>query len=275
MRSKHVVGLILALSTIALGACSGGPGETEATASESQAVVHKSPAMKSPTFVTIAAATKSGYDVSPVNSSASATHVAQLDFTKSGLDAATAAAVAAAPASEVVLEGTVSSSTLYVTAAYRGMPGVTYESDATFYQAGGAVAQAVNESVTRKFASVDVTAAAKAFVQQSWLVDEVENKDAIVAGHVTQATKALTAQQVFIALPYLRGPCVVSETICQLGDTQTFTRDPKLCAVFAGCAPRTVCPLYVPYCGAGYTLESWTSAPDACPAYACDPSFIH
>jgi hypothetical protein len=275
MRSEHVVGLVLALSTVALGACSGGPGETEPTASDSQAVVHRSPALKGPTFVTISPGAKSGYEVAPVNSSASPTHVTQLDFSKSGLDTATATALTTAPASEVLLEGSVSSGTLYVTAAYRGMPGVTYASDATFYQAGGAVAQAVNESVTRKFVSVDVSAAAKPFVQQSWLVDQVENKNAIVAGHVTQAAKALTAQQVFVALPYVGGPCVVSETICPLGDTQTFTRDEHMCAVFAGCAPRTVCPLFVPYCGEGYALESWTSAPNACASYACDPSFIH
>ncbi|MGH7297173.1 MAG: hypothetical protein ACRELB_19700 [Polyangiaceae bacterium] len=277
MRSEHLLGLILALSTVTLAACSSAPGEPEPTATGgSQALATKSPALGGPAFVTVTAGTISGYEVSPVNARlAATTHVARLDFSRSGLDAEATAALGSAPPGEVLLEGSVAASTLFVTAAYRGLPGVTYAADATFYQAGGAVAQAVNEAVTRPFTSVDVSAAAKPYVQRSWLVDEVANRNAVVAGHVTDATRTLAAQQIFLALPYAGGRCLKAEALCPSGESQTFTRDHDLCAHPAGCAPRSVCPIAVPYCADGYTLESWAAAPDACPAYACDPSFVH
>jgi hypothetical protein len=231
--------------------------------------------MRAPAFVTVSAASKGGFDVSRANSSSSPQHVAALDFSKSGLDAATVASVTAAPAGELLLEGSVSSGTLLVTAVYRGMPAVTYAASATFYQAGGPVAHALNESVTRSFASVDATAAALPHVDPAWLAWEVANNGAIVAGHVTQANKTLTAQQVFLPLPYVRGPCLVSGPICKMGQVPTYTRDQKLCFDFAGCESPGICPYFVPECGSGYTLSSWTGTSGACTQYACDPSFIH
>jgi hypothetical protein len=281
MASATMRGLFLVVVAAGLAGCSGGPGSTEPTGSESAALSSDGTsrmtehAVRAPAFVTLSAASKGGFEVSRANSSSSPQHVGQLDFSKSGLDAATVAAVTAAPADELVLEGTVSSGTLFVTAVYRGMPAVTYDSSATFYQAGGPVAHALNETVTRSFTSVDATAAALPHVDPTWLAWEVTSNGAIVAGHVTQATKTLTAQQVFLPLPYVRGPCVVTGPICKLGQVPTYTRDQKLCFDFAGCEAPGICPYFVPECGSGYTLASWTGTSSACTVYACDPSFIH
>jgi predicted small secreted protein len=266
--NRTVLALVAALAAVT-AACSAAPGAGETSTSESQDI-----SSRTPTFVTIAAASR-GYTVTPANGTGAAVHVASLDFSKSGFDAATIALVTGAPTGELVLEGTVSSSTFYVTAAYRGMPGITFPASATFYEASGTTAHALNETTTRTFASTDVTAAAGPFVQQSWLANETDNKGAIVAGHVTQGTRVLTVDQVFIALPYIGGPCIISGHVCNGGTVLAHTRDQNLCIEYAGCVTPTACPQYIPVCAAGYQLVSWSSEPGGCPAFACDPSFIH
>jgi hypothetical protein len=277
MRNSLFSCLSLALGLGFLPACSAAPGDAEITGRDSQDLASRPQpfARNVPTFVTFAAGKTSGFDVTPTNGSSGSSHVSTFDFSRSGLDATTIAQVTSAPDDEIVLQGSVSSGTFYVAAAYRGMPGITHESSAEFYEASGSVAHALNENVTRSFAGVDVSAATAAFVQSSWLVNEVENKGALVAGHVTEATKTLTAQQVYVTLPYVGGPCVVSGNICPLGDVVTFSRDANLCYDFAGCATPTMCPLFVPACAAGYQLASWHAQPGGCLAYSCEPSFIH
>ena len=85
----------------------------------------------------------------------------------------------------------------------------------------------------------------------------------------------LTAKQVFIALPYVAEPCLVSEHICpDATPVSTYTRDASLCLDFAGCGAVGICPDFVPECWQGYTMTSWRGGPDACMRYACDPSFL-
>jgi hypothetical protein len=55
----------------------------------------------------------------------------------------------------------------------------------------------------------------------------------------------------------------------------TYTRDANLCLDFAACAAPRACPDLIPACAFGYTLAAWPAAPNGCPAFACDPSFIH
>jgi hypothetical protein len=267
MRTTRIFGLFCGISLIA--ACSATPGE-EAASSQGAAVSSRTPG-----FVTIASDADGGYDVTYVNAPSWPTHVASLDFSQTGLDPATVEALEALPATELVLEGKIASNALVVTTAYRGMPGVTFDASATFYQASDGVARELNESATRPLASVDVTAASKAFVQQSWLQAEVA-KGAIVAGAVAERGGVLTADQVFLALPVAIGPCVITSHVCpDATPVATYTRDASLCLDFTGCEAHALCPMYVPVCGQGYELVSWTSAPNACPMFACDPAFIH
>ncbi|HEY1696591.1 MAG TPA: hypothetical protein VGG39_30730 [Polyangiaceae bacterium] len=275
MRVTFSPGVALALFSTILVACSGAAPEDSSRTSEGLNATFAPYAAKAPSFVTIAASTKGGYDVTPANSSAGASHVAALDFSRSGFDASTVAVVTSAPTGEVLLEGTVATSTLYVTGAYRGMPGITHEASATFYEVSASVGHALNEKVTRTLDGIDVSAATAPFVSASWLENEVANKGAVVAGHVTQATKTLTAQQVYVALPYVGGPCVVSGNVCPGGEVPSFSRDENLCYDFAGCVTPGVCPLYVPECPAGYDLASWVAQPSACHQYSCEPSFLH
>jgi hypothetical protein len=266
MRATNLLCLLSGLSMIA--ACSSAPSD-EASESQGAAVSSTTPAL-----VTVATSSRGGFTVTSVNTSATS-HVGTIDYSATGLDADTTGALAALPATELVLEGTVRSGTFVATTAYRGMPGMTFDSSATFYEASGTTAHALNESTTRKFSSIDVTAASAPFVQQSWLSNEVA-KGALVAGEVTQGARVLTAKQVFIALPFVGGPCVVTGHVCpDATPVNTFTRDANLCLDFAGCEAHGACSQIVPGCSTGYMLESWTYGPQACPQFACDPSFIH
>ncbi|HEY6461888.1 MAG TPA: hypothetical protein VIY73_17100 [Polyangiaceae bacterium] len=277
MRVTTSPGVALALFSTILVACSGSAGAPDDTsrASEGLAATFAPYAAKAASVVTIAASTKGGYDVTAANSSAAASHVAALDFSRSGFDASTVALVTSAPAGELLLEGTIATSTLYVTGAYRGMPGMTHDASATFYGVSASVGHALNEKVTRTLDGIDVSAATASFVSAAWLENQVANKGAVVAGHVTQATKTLTAQQVYVALPYVGGPCVVSGNVCPDGQVASFSRDENLCYAFAGCVTPGVCPFYVPECSPGYDLTSWVASPSACHQYSCEPSFLH
>ena len=267
MRAPYLFGLFCSASVIA--ACSAAPSSDAADQSE-QASSKSAPL----SFVTVSADARGGFDVTSVNTGA-VSRAARIDYSKTSLDADTIGALEGLSSTELVLEGQLASSGFVVATAYRGMPGVAFDSTATFYEAAGATAHALNESATRGFASVDASAVAAPFVQESWLANEVQNKGAIAAGHVSQGTKVLSAQQVFIALPYAGGPCLVSSHVCpDATPDATYTRDASLCLDFAACAAPGVCPFHVPVCATGYTLVSWKNGPQACPQYACDPSFL-
>jgi hypothetical protein len=267
MRATFAFSVFSSISVLV--ACSAAPGENAEQVGQASSTVTAS------SFVTVTAAARGGFEVTSVNTGVTS-HVARIDYSKAGLSEETIAAVEALPTTELLLQGSATSSAFVVTTAFRGMPGITYGASATFYEAAGATAHALNESVTRAFDSVDVTAASKPFVSQSWLANEATTDGAIVAGHVTEGAKVLTADQVFIALPYTGGPCVITSHVCpDATPAATYTRDPNLCLDFAACVAPGVCALPVPACAAGYTLESWASGPRACPQYACDPSFIH
>jgi hypothetical protein len=276
MRVTTSPGVALALFSTILVACSGGAAAPEDTSRESEGLgaTFAPYAAKAPSFVTIAASPKGGYDVTTANSSVAASHVAALDFSRSGFDASTIAVVTSAPAGEVLLDGTIATSTLYVTGAYRGMPGIPHEASATFYEVSASVGHALNEKVTRTLDGIDVSAATAPFVSAAWLESQVANKGAVVAGHVTQATKTLTAQQVYVALPYVGGPCVVSGNVCPGGQVASFSRDENLCYDFAGCVTPGVCAFFVPECAPGYGLTSWIAGANACHQYSCEPSFL-
>jgi hypothetical protein len=112
----------------------------------------------------------------------------------------------------------------------------------------------------------------------------VERHGAIVAGHFALGPgynvagaqeRVLEASQVYVRVPDAEEPCYVRRAFCAEPSVPTYMRDAGLCLRFAGCREPGICPLFMPSCAPGYTLVSWRAGEHACPAYACDPSFIH
>jgi hypothetical protein len=259
--------IFFVLSASLATACSAGPRD-EAGSQSSDLT------SGTPTFFVAAASSQGGFDLTSVNM-AVVTHVATIDYSGTGLDEATIATLQALPPAELVLQGTASGTTLVVSTAYEGMPGMTYSPSATFYQASNSTAVALNQSASTQSVRVDVTAAAAPYVELSWLSGQAM-AGALVAGEVAQGSNVLAATQVFIPLPYAASPCVISSHICsQSAPWDTYTRGADLCVDFAGCEPPGICPDFIPECWAGYTRTSWRGGQGACMQYACDPSFLH
>jgi hypothetical protein len=242
-----------------------------------------------------------GYFVRDVNQGAAERYVSRLDFDTS-LPAEVIDDVRSAPASELVLRGHLGpeetrfhTRPFVVSEAFRGMPGVTPLADAAFYQVHARkppiecfvgpcpneIAQTLNTSMTEEFDSVSVDSASLLWVDKGWLASRVEAHGAVVAGTLRQGAhlpggfeEVLDASQVYVRLPERKGPCPVSPTqSCADGTVAVQERDADRCIMQVGCVKPGVCPLFEPLCASGYTLSSWASAPDACPAFACDPSF--
>lgn len=249
---------------------------------------------KATSFVTFTSrGAKKGYQLQDVNKSSSySAAVTEIDYTSAGLDRTTIQALEAAPTNELVLEGQLAKGgqSFVVTTAYRGMPGVTFDAKATTFYALDAqkeclrapcyqTASSLNGSATApkaSYLSLDTTAAAKPLVSTDWLAREATVHSAIVVGTINARTQVLAASQVFVALPHVAGPCVATSLICpDASPVHTYTRTSDMCIEATGCATAGLCPKYLPGCAPGYTLQTWTSQPNGCPAFACDPSFLH
>ena len=242
-----------------------------------------------------------GYFVRDVNRRSVEHYVSRLDFDTS-VPAEVIEDVRSAPATELVLRGHVGpqetrfhTRPFVVSEAFRGMPGVTPREDAAFYQVHARkppidcfvapcpneIAHTLNTSVTAEFDRVSVDATALLWVDKGWLASRVEAHGAVVAGTLVQGAQfpggfeeVLDASQVYVRLPERVGPCPVSPTqSCADGTVSVQERDADRCIMQVGCVKPGICPLFEPLCASGYTLSSWASAPDACAAFACDPSF--
>jgi hypothetical protein len=166
--------------------------------------------------------------------------------------------------------------TFVVFDAWRGMPGVEPSPSSAYVRVemndGHSFAQFLDEERRHPIGSVSVAAAAPPLVSQAWLESRVLGHHALVAG--TFDGETLDATQVFVHLPDVVGPCPLLIIRCEEGTVATYERDANRCLEPTGCVPRGVCPMYVPMCGSGCTLTSWSSQPSGCPAFACDPSFV-
>jgi hypothetical protein len=245
-----------------------------------------------------------GYYVHEVNlSSTKETYVSGLDLSLAGLDDASVAKVWSAPAEELLLKGKLGTiekkygtRAFLVTEAYRGMPGVAPVSGEAFWQAhvrtpaiqcfaapcNNELALKLGAKAETAFTTLSVACASKPFVDQAWLAHQVTTYGAIVAATMHNGAKfpagyekVLDASQVFLKLPLATPPCPMFPLHqCPEGQLNTFSRSADLCSIPTGCATRGICSMAMPACADGYTLASWAAAPSACPAYACDPSFL-
>lgn len=211
---------------------------------------------------------------------AAPSYVSGIDFSKSALDAATQEMVLGAPAEELLLHAKLSAKdarglrTLVVKDAYRGMPGIVPAAKDAMYsmQQSSSVASDQLSGKTAKVTSVDVSGAAKAFVDQTWLANRVQQHGAIASAHVTKSV--LAASQVFLHLPETEGPCAKPvEKACGSDEVQAYARTADRCLQPLGCVARAICPMMQPSCPAEYVAVSWTAA-NGCLATACDPAWV-
>lgn len=245
-----------------------------------------------------------GYFVHDVNrKSKKETYVAALDFSGSDLDEANADLVAGAPAGEVVLYGKLGKldgfdgmKTFRVEQAWRGMPGEVVDESAELFYATAALdpqpqcfvapCPAVSAKVLHKsdevlVEGIDLEGLAEPLLDRAWLAGRALHQGALVAGSIVEGEvfqggpeHLLAASQVFLRLPEEQGACPQSRPGCPDGQVATYTRDENRCVVLSGCAEPGACAAYVPACGEGYDLVSWTGGMFACTVYGCDPSWV-
>lgn len=244
-----------------------------------------------------------GYFVRDVNRKTAERYVSSLDFAHaSDLDPEAVDQVLAAPDGELVLRGKLGpvdakfgTRQFLVYEAYRGMPGHTPAEGDTFYDVSAndpphqclvapcnnLVAHKLNATKTTSYTRTDADLGG--FIDAAWLQNRVENDDAIVAGTIEDGAvftggpeQVLGANQVFIRLPERIGPCpaLAIPNCAASGKVATFTHSPDRCQVFDKCVTPGVCALFLPSCGDGYSLVSWTGGPHACQQHACEPSFL-
>jgi hypothetical protein len=284
---------------VALSACGGGEmvdeGQDGLSTSTKTYIVLRNDARK------CAAPACGGYFIRDANKPGSAeTYVAQLDLSNTGFSDEDAAKVMGAPASELLLYGKLGKldsrkvRAFLVYAAYRGMPGVAPTAGDTLFTATAKsvscvaapclnqVATPLSGAAARPFSTYSVEGAAQAFVDQQWLTAQVAHHGAIVAGSIVQgaqqaagADQVLAASQVFLKLPNGMSPCVKApiNLNCGADEVVTYVRDENRCLMPDKCVKPGVCSAMRPACGDGYTLQSWTAAPNGCEVAACDPTF--
>jgi hypothetical protein len=194
-----------------------------------------------------------------------------------------------APTGELIVHGHLAAGAagrapvVVVSEAYRGMPGMSADAAGGFLSvtAGDCTANDclrpavrwLNLTEAETVQTVSVARAAAAWVDAGWLRDRVLAHGAIALGDVSDDT--LDARQVFLRLPDAVGPCAtVSASSCADGMVPTFDRNDNRCLVPSGCSRPGICAMFLPVCAPGYTLRTWTKGSPACPAYACDPSFV-
>ena len=220
-----------------------------------------------------------GFWVSKAQSDSNQAYVADLDFSKSTLDAETQQMIRSAPAEELLLRARIGAADkrgardLLIKDAYRGMPEIVpAATDGMYSVAQKSVAKDSASGKSAKYSAVDVSGAAKAFVDQAWLANRVEAHGALAAAHVANAV--LAASQVWVHLPEAAGPCAKPvEQACGDGEVQAYVRTADRCLEPAGCVARAVCPMMQPSCPAGYVATTWMAS-TGCAATACDPAWV-
>ncbi len=245
----------------------------------------------------------SGWFVHDVNRKSQApTYVADLDFTGSGLDEATQGIVEGSGQNEVVLYGKLgnlpdsSYKTFRVQSAWRGMPGETVDEKLETFFATAAIdppiqclvapcaavtIKPLHKTKAQNIERIDLDGLAEPLLDRNWLADRALHGEAIVAGTVVDGEvfqggpeRVLAASQIFLKLPEEQGACPQSRPGCPEGEEAIYTRDENRCVVLSGCVEPGACAAYVPACGEGYSLQSWTGGMFACTQYACDPTFV-
>jgi hypothetical protein len=237
-----------------------------------------------------------GYYVQDVNrATPNEQYVSALDFTAATLDLASQHDVTTAADGEVIVYGKLGATDspatqkFVVTTAWRGMPGVKVAAGANFYRLDAANVQCItapcptvkaiklNATTGTLAHDVDVTHAALARVDQTWLTGRAVNKRAMVAASLRAEGRetVVDASQVFVALPDQVNSCAKPVLPhCTAGKVLAWQRTADRCLMPLGCVTAGACTASVPTCSKGYTLNSWQGGLNACQQFACDPDFL-
>jgi hypothetical protein len=244
-----------------------------------------------------------GYWVRDVNRKApTERYVSALDFELAAFSESDIAVALEAGEGELLLRGKLSEKEptyetrkLIVYEAYRGLPGVKVAAGDLYYRAmrrdpeilcitapcNNDIAYKLNSTQETDFTSYSVEDAALPLVDQTWLVREVQDRNAIVTARFSPGAelpggpeRVLHASQVFLRIPYGSAPCpLVKPVACSAGEVHAYERNADRCVLPTSCVTPGMCLMGIPSCAEGYVLQSWTSAPHACPAYSCEPAF--
>ena len=232
------------------------------------------------------------HDLNRVN--LSEVYVNSLDYSASGLSDVERGQVEGG-LEEVVLRGKLGpkeaqfgTRPFIVSEAYRGMPGKQFDGEQFFKVKPVNIqcfrapcpslgATRVNYAAQTLFHGFDVAYVGEGRVDANWLTGRALHHGAIVVGtwYRKGEERLLDVANVFVRLPEQRDGCPQYKLAqCPEGQVHSFTRDADRCVLPSGCITPGGCALYLPTCNEGYTLQSWTSAPFACNAYVCDPSWV-
>ena len=270
-------------------------GEGDLTASDQLFAVHRDERK-------CAAPACGGWFATALLKNAAQSYVSTIDFSVSGLDAATQQMVLAAPDEELLFKGHLSAADkrglrhLVVKDAWRGMPGIVPSAKDGFFSVAQrspqitCVAAPCNNEIATDAASgkataltrVSVESAAQAFVDQAWLQNRIVLHGALVAAHVAAGQQmaagtetVLEASQVWLHLPESAGPCPMPrEEQCGAGQVAAYERTADRCIEPVACVTQGVCTRMQPACPDGYVASTWAAAPDGCAATACDPAWV-
>lgn len=206
-----------------------------------------------------------GYFVTEVNRTQEPQYVSALDFSTSGLDEKTVAAVQAAEVESLVLRGRFGAEEkdhntrpFVVLEAHRGPAGRAIATGDVFYGAAArnpqieCVTAPCNNNVATKLnqkdAAVDFTRAAIDGIDPACVAERIAKTGLIVAGHFTEGEKmpggpekVLAASQIYARLPEAEGACALEPKItrcmtvkCAAG-THCVEEGPN------ACVPNTTC----------------------------------
>ncbi len=245
-----------------------------------------------------------GYFVRAPSYGSTAVYVRELDFSQSGLDDVSVQKVLEAPAGELLFKALLGpidpashTRALQVLAAWRGLPGLTRLSTETLYTVEDRnpairciTAPCPNLMAKRllsiltptPFSTVAVNRARKNLVSETWLLQQVEQREAIVSGRLRSgqkfpggAEKVLDVSQIYLPIPQTMSFCPRFKLQqCPAGTTRTYSRNGDRCLLPDACVTPGMCAQYLPACSEGYSLTSWPAGQFGCPAFACDPTFV-
>jgi hypothetical protein len=180
--------------------------------------------------------------------------------------------------------------------AWRGLPGVSSSRNSSFHRVNSKAevvrcasapclsdtAETLNSTSKSAFSSYDLQGVLKPRVDELWLHRRITHHGALVAGELVDGQmmaagpeRVLRAKQVYIRLPESQAAACTppAASTCPAGQVMSYVRNADRCWDEPQCVPSMICPMGVPACPEGYSLNTWPSRRGGCSGYACDPDF--
>jgi hypothetical protein len=254
---------------------------------------------KADTFVTIrrdqrkcASPQCGGFWVSDLNKTQTESYVSDLNFATEAASLSTASENLMTVDANVVIvqarlgaaDATTKVRKLMVKAAWRGLPGAAVGASDKFYRVQRVVtlcapnqpcaileAKGVNGNKSGGFANaLAFDAALETNVSKDWLTTATLDGDSLVVGSIAKNT--LTASNVFLKLP-LQWSCPVFKLAAPKEGNVWTMKYANGCVVPDRMVEPGPCARFLKLCAPGYRTVTYSEAPKACSAIACEPEF--